>query len=42
MPHPPNFVPITAMALFAGLNFKNKKLAYSIPLLAMIISDLFL
>ena len=42
MPHPPNFVPITAMALFAGLNFQNKKLAYSIPLLAMIISDLFL
>ena len=42
MPHPPNFAPITAMALFGGLNFHNKKLAYSIPLLAMIISDLFL
>ena len=42
MPHPPNFAPITAMALFGGLNFQNKKLAYSIPLLAMIISDLFL
>ena len=23
MPHPPNFVPITAMALFGGLNFQN-------------------
>ena len=42
MPHHPNFAPITAMALFGGLNFQNKKLAYSIPLLAMIISDLFL
>jgi len=24
MPHPPNFAPITAMALFGGLNFQNK------------------
>jgi len=42
IPHPPNFAPITAMALFGGLNFQNKKLAYAIPILAMIISDLFL
>ena len=42
LPHPPNFAPITAMALFGGLNFQNKKLAYAIPLLAMIVSDLFL
>jgi len=42
IPHPPNFAPITAMALFGGLHFKNKKLAYAIPLLAMIVSDLFL
>tara|TARA_B100001175_G_C18996120_1_gene396698 strand:+ start:6 stop:506 length:501 start_codon:yes stop_codon:yes gene_type:complete len=42
IPHPPNFAPITAMALFGGLNFQNKKLAYAIPLLAMIVSDLFL
>ena len=26
IPHPPNFAPITAMALFGGLHFKNKKL----------------
>ena len=42
IPHPPNFAPITAMALFSGLNFQNKKLAYAIPILAMIVSDLFL
>ena len=42
IPHPPNFAPITAMALFGGLNFQNKKLAYAIPVLAMIVSDLFL
>ena len=42
IPHPPNFAPITAMALFGGLNFQNKKLAYAIPILAMIVSDLFL
>ena len=42
IPHPPNFAPITAMALFGGVHFKNRKLAYAIPLIAMIISDLFL
>tara|TARA_Y100000590_G_scaffold394174_1_gene473006 strand:- start:1019 stop:1519 length:501 start_codon:yes stop_codon:yes gene_type:complete len=42
IPHPPNFAPITAMALFGGVNFKNRKLAYAVPLIAMIISDLFL
>ena len=42
IPHPPNFAPITAMALFGGVYFKNRKLAYAIPLIAMIISDLFL
>jgi len=42
IPHPPNFAPITAMALFGGLNFQNKKLAYAIPILAMVVSDLFL
>jgi len=42
IPHPPNFAPITAMALFGGVYFKNRKLAYTIPLIAMIISDIFL
>jgi hypothetical protein len=42
LPHPPNFVPITAIALFGGAFFSNKKLAFLIPFAAMIISDLYL
>jgi hypothetical protein len=42
VPHPPNFAPITAMSLFAGAYFTRKQLAYIVPLLAMLISDLFL
>jgi hypothetical protein len=42
MPHFPNVTPITAMALFSGVYLTNKKLAFLIPILAMIISDLFL
>ena len=42
MPHPSNFAPIAAIALFGGAKFANKKLAYLVPFLAMIISDLFL
>ena len=41
IPHPPNFTPILAIALYAGLNFKNKYL-FCIPLLGMLISDYFL
>ena len=41
IPHPPNFVPIGALALFSGSNFK-KKTAYLIPLSAMFLSDIFL
>ena len=42
VPHPPNFAPITAMSLFAGTYFTRKQLAFIVPLLAMLISDLFL
>ena len=42
IPHPPNFSPLTAIALFGGLNFNNKKIAFVIPLLILIISDFFL
>jgi len=41
IPHPPNFAPIGALALFSGSNFK-KKTAYLIPLSAMFVSDIFL
>jgi hypothetical protein len=39
IPHPPNFVPITAIAIFAGIKFKNIKLAYLIPISIMLTSD---
>lgn len=41
LPHPPNFAPITAMALFGGA-YLNKRYALVVPLLAMFISDLYL
>lgn len=42
VPHPPNAVPIAAMALFAGAFFSNRLLAYLIPIAAMVLSDLVL
>ncbi len=41
IPHPANFAPIVAIALFGG-TYLNKKQALTLPILAMIISDLFL
>jgi len=38
IPHPANFAPITAMALFGGV-YLNKKQALTLPILAMILSD---
>ena len=40
IPHPPNFTPITAVALFSIINFKNKYLALSIPIICLFLSDL--
>jgi len=42
LPHPPNFAPITSIALFSGFHFANKRLALFVPLIAMFISDLFI
>lgn len=42
VPHPPNFAPIAAMALFGGARFANKRTAFLVPLGAMFISDLFI
>lgn len=42
LPTPPNFAPIAAIALFGGSYFGDKRLAFLIPLAAMLISDLFL
>lgn len=40
LPHPPNFSPIEAVALFGGAYFANRLWAVVVPLLAMLISDL--
>ena len=42
MPHPPNFTPILAIALFGGAIFKNKKIALAIPIVAVFMTDLVL
>lgn len=42
IPHPYNFAPITAMALFGGAHFSDKRKAFLVPLLAMLLSDLIL
>ena len=42
LPHPPNFTPIAGMALFAVNRFSDKKLAFSLPILCMIVTDIFL
>jgi len=42
MPHPPNITPIAAMALFGGAFLSNRRLAYTLPLAAMLLSDLVL
>ena len=40
IPHPPNFAPITAIALFSAINFNNNLLKFFIPLISLIIFDL--
>jgi len=40
VPHPPNFSPIGAMALFGGAYFADRRLAFGVPLAALFLSDL--
>jgi hypothetical protein len=40
IPHPPNFAPIGAMALFGGACFADRRAAFVVPLAAMLLSDL--
>ena len=42
VPHPPNFTPIAAMALFGGAYLPRRALAFVAPLAALVLSDLFL
>ncbi len=39
IPHPYNFAPITAIALFGGAHFRNKVFAFLVPMSAMLLSD---
>ena len=39
LPHPPNFSPVEAMALFGGAHFARRRLAVLVPLAAMLLSD---
>src|SRR4030067_2239479 len=41
LPHPPNFSPIAAMALFGGA-YLSPRYAILVPLLALFLSDLFI
>jgi uncharacterized membrane protein len=42
IPHPPNFTPLTAMALFGGACFTDKRAAFLVPLIGLFLSDLVL
>jgi hypothetical protein len=42
VPHPPNFSPVEAVALFGGAYFASRAMAVWVPLVAMFISDLVL
>ncbi len=41
LPHPPNFAPITALALFGGV-YLDKKHSFIAPIAAMLVSDYFI
>jgi hypothetical protein len=41
LPHPDNFTPIAAMALFGGVYF-GRRYAFIVPLAAMVVSDYFI
>ena len=40
LPHPPNFSPVEAVALFGGAYFVSRWLALAVPLIAMFVSDM--
>lgn len=42
VPHPPNFAPIGAMALFSGAHLPRRALSFAAPLAALFLSDLVL
>lgn len=42
IPHPPNLTSVTALALFGGAYFSNRRLAFVVPLIALLVSDFIL
>jgi hypothetical protein len=42
LPHPPNVSPVAAMALFGGAYFSDKRVAFLVPFLALLLSDIML
>ncbi|HZH43918.1 MAG TPA: DUF6580 family putative transport protein [Lysobacter sp.] len=42
VPHPPNFSPVEAVALFGGAYFARRSWAIAVPLVAMLIADVVL
>lgn len=42
LPHELNFTPIGAIALFAGTYIKNKRLAFALPMMTLLVSDILL
>lgn len=42
LPHPPNFAPITGIALFAAAKFQNKFIVVLLPLVCLFMTDLIL
>ena len=41
LPHPWNFTPIGAMAIFSGAMFRDRRIAFLFPLVALFAGDLF-
>ena len=39
LPHPPNVSPVAAMALFGGAYFSDRRVAFLVPFLALLLSD---
>lgn len=42
LPHPPNLTAMTALALFGGAFFTDKRLAFALPLAVLLITDIVL
>lgn len=40
LPHPPNVTAITALALFGGAHFSDRRLAIGMPIAALLVSDI--